>query len=530
MSWTNCLKSPTRGSFEDWKNPFNFFRLLNQKDSVLYKWLRKQGLLASSMRCDSCTRLCKRIKNKSKRGGYVWRCRGSVTWRHEKTFSAHLYSVFEGSHFDVREILVFIREWLLRSSLHRCAIAAGMDYKNTAVDWANFMRDMCRKFVDGLYYDGDEIFSGEVEIDESMFGRRCKYHKGNPRGQKVWILGIVERSSHRLILYPVDKRDEDTLIPIIERHVAKGTTIFTDGWRAYQSLNDRGYRHFTVEHKYAFTQVYKDLQTGEFKTVHTNTIEGSWKHAKDHFQRINGTSVNNFEGHLCEVIWRNRVASKRQDVIVEFFNLMRECYSLTKERDLLIRHPLFNTWSAKQDEDRVIRQDADDVVPETRDAPAVPEGHQSTEEQPIVEVPSTSTTDVPSTSAANVPSTSTANVPSTSTTDVPSTSTADADPKSTSTSTTQPKPPTLPAGAQAKRMAVCSPIRKTKCLRKLSRTKGKGKGKATKTGTLCHPAGFVPISKKGKDIAPKAKSPPKPYAKSAYVFGEWSSSDSDFQQ
>ena len=122
----------------------------------------------------------------------MWRCRGSVTWRHEKTFSAHLNSFFKGSHFDVQEILAFIWEWLLKSSLHRCAVASGMDYKKTSVDWVNFMRDMCRKFVDGLYYDGNEMSSGEVEIDESLFGRRCKYHKGDHRGQKVWILGIVE--------------------------------------------------------------------------------------------------------------------------------------------------------------------------------------------------------------------------------------------------------------------------------------------------------------------------------------------------
>ena len=87
-----------------------------------------------------------------------------------------------------------------------------MDYKKTSVDWANFMRDMCRKFVDGLYYDGNEMFSGEVEIDESLFGRRCKYHKGDHRGQKVWILGIVEGSSHRITLYPFNSRDEDTLM------------------------------------------------------------------------------------------------------------------------------------------------------------------------------------------------------------------------------------------------------------------------------------------------------------------------------
>ena len=104
--------------------------------------------------------------------------------------------------------------------------------------------------------------------------------------------------------------------------------------------------------------------------------------------------MKNFEGHLhvhvCEVIWQNRVTSTHQDIIVEFFNLVRECYSLVKECDLLVRQPLFNIWSAKQGEDRVIREDADDVTLETHNAP---EGYQSTKEQSRVEVPSTLTAD-----------------------------------------------------------------------------------------------------------------------------------------
>ena len=52
-----------------------------------------------------------------------------IHWCHKKTFSAHLNSFFKESHFDVQEILAFIREWLLKSSLHQCAVASGMDYK-----------------------------------------------------------------------------------------------------------------------------------------------------------------------------------------------------------------------------------------------------------------------------------------------------------------------------------------------------------------------------------------------------------------
>ena len=153
---------------------------------------------------------------------------------------------------------VFIREWLLHSSLHRCSIEAGMDYNNTSIDWANFMRDLCHKFVHDLtvYYGGEEIFRGEVEIDEGLFGRKCKFHCGDPRGQRIWILGIDPPSN----LISLDARDEATLIPLIARHVEKGSSIYTDGWHAYQSLNDRGNDHYMVEHKYTFVQQYRNRE------------------------------------------------------------------------------------------------------------------------------------------------------------------------------------------------------------------------------------------------------------------------------
>ena len=39
---------------------------------------------------------------------------------------------------------------------------------------------------------------------------------------QIWIFGLVERESNTLLLYPVSDRSEETLLPIIERHVEKG--------------------------------------------------------------------------------------------------------------------------------------------------------------------------------------------------------------------------------------------------------------------------------------------------------------------
>ena len=123
--------------------------------------------------------------------------------------------------------------------------------------------------------------SGVVEINEWVFGRRIKYHVGNPyAGMTIWILGLIERGTNRLLLFPVDDRVGPTLTDIIRLYVAPGTRIFTDGWTGYNQLGAMGYEHFSVIHKHAFRVYYRNIITGEVICCHTNTIEGRWKHTK----------------------------------------------------------------------------------------------------------------------------------------------------------------------------------------------------------------------------------------------------------
>ena len=63
-------------------------------------------------------------------------------------------------------------------------------------------------------------------------------------GIDVWIFGIIERRSNRIIMYPVKKRNRQTLLPLIKKHVSAGSRIYCDGWKAYITLNDEGYDHY----------------------------------------------------------------------------------------------------------------------------------------------------------------------------------------------------------------------------------------------------------------------------------------------
>ena len=68
-------------------------------------------------------------------------------------------------------------------------------------------------------------------------------------------------------MFLVERRDADTLLSLIKGHVNQGSTVYTDGWAAYEDLSRRGYTHYVIEHKKAFSWQCKDKSTGELKTV-----------------------------------------------------------------------------------------------------------------------------------------------------------------------------------------------------------------------------------------------------------------------
>lgn len=79
---------------------------------------------------------------------------------------------------------LFIKSYLEKNSLAQCARFTGMAYRSTAVNWASFMREVFKEYFNNTLRNVK--LQGIVEIDESLFGRRVKYHKGNPnRGLKA---------------------------------------------------------------------------------------------------------------------------------------------------------------------------------------------------------------------------------------------------------------------------------------------------------------------------------------------------------
>ena len=94
-----------------------------------------------------------------------------------------------------------------------------------------------------------------VEIDESALTSR-KYHRGRVvkcGGKKAtWILGMVDQQTSESMICHVHKEDGETLIPLNQKHEKPLSTIWTDCWKSYSSLDNLDYIHTTVNHSKNF--------------------------------------------------------------------------------------------------------------------------------------------------------------------------------------------------------------------------------------------------------------------------------------
>jgi len=138
---------------------------------------------------------------------------------------------------------------------------------HTVIDFYNFLREVCRVV---LQEQSEPIGRPGVivQIDESKFGKR-KHNRGRPI-DGVWVFGgILERESNppKCFFLPVEDRKASTLIPIIKQWILPGTTVLSDGWKAYKSLEAEGFVHQTVNHSLNFVSL---------SDTHTNNIESHW--------------------------------------------------------------------------------------------------------------------------------------------------------------------------------------------------------------------------------------------------------------
>ena len=164
----------------------------------------------------------------------------------------------------------------------------------TIAKWNKYFRYICVQ--DYKKNKGKLGGIGEIcEIDETLCGK-LKFGKGDPtKRRRCWVFGGIIRATGMAFMSvcPQNKRTKKALWPIILENVLLGTTIYSDGWRAYRKLPTVGYPHRWLDHSQYY--VHPDDPT-----LNTNKIEGFWGNWK---RWLPSSGPYNLEQYLYTYLW-----------------------------------------------------------------------------------------------------------------------------------------------------------------------------------------------------------------------------------
>ena len=167
-----------------------------------------------------------------------------------------------------------------------------------------------------------------VEVDEAKFGKR-KFNRGRI-ADGSWVCGGIECRTNKcsVAMCPANIRNQGTLLRIIQRYVAPGTTVITDKWKGYTNLGNHGYVHLDVN----YSQNFVDPLT----EAHTNSIEGMWTRVKNRvLRRGERRTPDSLDADLTNFMWLRQQTSHLDGT-------NRHCSSLESFLSCLISYTLFN--------------------------------------------------------------------------------------------------------------------------------------------------------------------------------------------
>ena len=108
------------------------------------------------------------------------------------------------------------------------------------------------------------------------------------------MFGLLKRDG-KVFVTVVENCSRDELMPIIKGKVLEGSTVYSDGWRAYDGLILNGYDHYRAFHS------ENEFARGK---NHVNGIESFWSFAKRRLAKFNGVASSKFPTYLKECEFR----------------------------------------------------------------------------------------------------------------------------------------------------------------------------------------------------------------------------------
>ncbi|XP_055076885.2 uncharacterized protein [Misgurnus anguillicaudatus] len=298
---------------------------------LMIKWLQKKGLLCKAPSCRHCGKKM-RITAHNGRDGYIWICRRNTHRRVRLCIRNR--SLFNNSRIPLVKWMEYIYRFSQGLQLRQIDFMEDCVAKtSTTLSRMNkLLRKVCIKALRKLKSRTGLRVGGKsrekfVAIDESKFAHKRKFNRGRLsttwQRRKGWVFGMMEVKGARCLplLKMVKDRSRNTLMPIITKHIRRGSTVYSDNWRAYlNALRPLGYKHLTVNHSENFV----DPQTG----CHTQHIERAWLAIKAQVSRFRGNKTTKLlREHLKFIQWHYWLARRnRKGALAQLIHDIRNAY------------------------------------------------------------------------------------------------------------------------------------------------------------------------------------------------------------
>lgn len=224
-----------------------------------FQTLSRVGILHTTCEC-RCGEAMEIVECQSSKYSDLlcWHCQ---TCNHDE--SVRQNSFLSGKQLSMKKIIqllwCYCEELNIEKSRRYCGV-----HETTAIEYLKIFRKCLGYAMSDWLEQGKLGTHGIVELDESVFKKKPKYHRGRS-GEQKWVFGMVERQTGRCVLKVVPNRRRETLLPIINTYIQSNSTIYSDQCGPYFVLTDHGYAHAMVNH----TENFIDPNTN----LHTNTIE-----------------------------------------------------------------------------------------------------------------------------------------------------------------------------------------------------------------------------------------------------------------
>jgi len=162
-----------------------------------------------------------------------------------KQFTVRMGTVFESSHiplhkwFQATHLLCSSKKGISSHQLHRTLEVS----KECAWFMSHRLREAMRSGA--LAPMGGPEGSGVVEADETYIGRKPGAKKQRGTGHKYAVLSLVERGGDVRSVHVADVK-ADTVLPIVNKNIAKEARVMTDDAAVYYAKLDQFAEHGVV--------------------------------------------------------------------------------------------------------------------------------------------------------------------------------------------------------------------------------------------------------------------------------------------